>query len=184
MARMAASRTKRKQAAAEPLEAFGRYAGSATLILSSLADGAKHGYALTKDIEAFAGVRIAPGTLYEALSRLESQGLIEALERAAQGGGTGAERCLADGADAGQPDDHGLLARSLRRIRDRDVVPSHDRLAVGATQGKRGDARDDRHVGRRAAGCHDRTTGSHPDRARSCSLYRGPAGAGASAARV
>jgi DNA-binding PadR family transcriptional regulator len=62
------------------LGAFGRYAGPATLILSSLADGAKHGYALTKDIEAFAGVRLAPGTLYEALSRLEGQGLIEALE--------------------------------------------------------------------------------------------------------
>jgi DNA-binding PadR family transcriptional regulator len=50
------------------------------LILSSLAEGAKHGYALTKDIEAFAGVRLAPGTLYEALSRLDGQGLIEALE--------------------------------------------------------------------------------------------------------
>ena len=62
------------------LAGFGRYAGPATLILSSLADGAKHGYALTKDIEAFAGVRLAPGTLYEALSRLEGQGLIEALE--------------------------------------------------------------------------------------------------------
>jgi DNA-binding PadR family transcriptional regulator len=62
------------------LGAFGRYAGPATLILSSLADGAKHGYALTKDVEAFAGVRLAPGTLYEALSRLEGQGLIEALE--------------------------------------------------------------------------------------------------------
>jgi DNA-binding PadR family transcriptional regulator len=49
------------------------------LILSSLADGAKHGYALTKDIEAFAGVRLAPGTLYEALSRLQGQGLIEAV---------------------------------------------------------------------------------------------------------
>jgi DNA-binding PadR family transcriptional regulator len=49
------------------------------LILSSLADGAKHGYALTKDIEAFAGLRIAPGTLYEALSRLEGQGMIEAV---------------------------------------------------------------------------------------------------------
>jgi DNA-binding PadR family transcriptional regulator len=44
-----------------------------------LADGAKHGYALTKDIEDFAAVRLAPGTMYEALSRLESQGLIEAL---------------------------------------------------------------------------------------------------------
>ena len=65
---------------AEPLRAFGRYAGPATLILSSLADGPKHGYALTKDIDDFAGVRLAPGTLYEALSRLEGLGLIEALE--------------------------------------------------------------------------------------------------------
>src|SRR5580692_2919554 len=64
----------------EALGTFGRYAGPATLILSSLADGEKHGYALTKDIEAFAGVRLAPGTLYEALARLEGQGFIEALE--------------------------------------------------------------------------------------------------------
>ena len=62
------------------LAGFGRYAGPATLILSSLADGPKHGYALTKDVESFAGVRLAPGTLYEALARLESQGMIEALE--------------------------------------------------------------------------------------------------------
>jgi DNA-binding PadR family transcriptional regulator len=47
--------------------------------MSSLAGGAKHGYALTKDIEALAGVRLAPGTLYEALARLEGQGFIEAL---------------------------------------------------------------------------------------------------------
>jgi DNA-binding PadR family transcriptional regulator len=65
---------------AEPLGGFGRYAGPATLILSSLADGPKHGYALTKDIEAFSDVRLAPGTLYEALARLEGQGLIEAVE--------------------------------------------------------------------------------------------------------
>ncbi|HEX8004967.1 MAG TPA: PadR family transcriptional regulator [Trebonia sp.] len=64
----------------EALTGFGRYAGPATLILSSLASGTKHGYALTKDIESFAGVRISPGTLYEALARLESQGLIEAVE--------------------------------------------------------------------------------------------------------
>lgn len=62
-----------------PLATFGRYAGPATLILSSLAEGPKHGYALTKDIEQFANVRLAPGTLYEALSRLDSQGFIEAL---------------------------------------------------------------------------------------------------------
>jgi DNA-binding PadR family transcriptional regulator len=75
----------RKGARNEPdegkaLAGFGRYAGAATLIMSSLADGVKHGYALTKDIESFAGVRISPGTLYEALARLESQGLIEAVD--------------------------------------------------------------------------------------------------------
>ncbi|HEY1508949.1 MAG TPA: PadR family transcriptional regulator [Solirubrobacteraceae bacterium] len=64
----------------ESLAPLGRYAGPATLILSSLADGPKHGYALTKDIEAFAEVRIAPGTMYEALARLERQGLVEPLE--------------------------------------------------------------------------------------------------------
>lgn len=64
----------------DALETLGRSSGPASLILSSLADGAKHGYALTKDIESFAGVRLAPGTLYEALSRLEAHGLIEALE--------------------------------------------------------------------------------------------------------
>src|SRR5215469_10195199 len=56
---------------------LGRFGGPATLILSSLAEGTKHGWALTKDIEEFAGVRLAPGTLYEALNRLEGQGLIE-----------------------------------------------------------------------------------------------------------
>ena len=65
---------------ATPLGALGRYSGPATLILSSLAEGTKHGYALTKDIEEFADVRLAPGTLYEALARLEKQGFIEAVE--------------------------------------------------------------------------------------------------------
>ena len=51
-----------------------------TLILSSLAGGAKHGYALMQDIEAFAGVTLRPGTLYGALTRLEDSGLIESLE--------------------------------------------------------------------------------------------------------
>ena len=49
------------------------------LILTSLAEGPKHGYALMQDIEAFAGVSLGPGTLYGALSRLEAEGLIEAL---------------------------------------------------------------------------------------------------------
>jgi DNA-binding PadR family transcriptional regulator len=49
------------------------------LILVSLADGPKHGHALAKDIEAFAGVTLGPGTLYGAITRLEERGLIEPL---------------------------------------------------------------------------------------------------------
>jgi DNA-binding PadR family transcriptional regulator len=70
----------RAPAHADALETLGRSSGPASLILSSLADGPKHGYALTKDIESFAGVRLAPGTLYEALARLEAHGMIAALE--------------------------------------------------------------------------------------------------------
>jgi DNA-binding PadR family transcriptional regulator len=65
---------------ADKLSSLGRYTGPATLVLSSLADGPKHGYALTKDIEVFAGVHLAPGTLYAALDRLVEHGLIEGLE--------------------------------------------------------------------------------------------------------
>jgi DNA-binding PadR family transcriptional regulator len=51
----------------------------AVLILTSLAGGAKHGYALLKDIEQFAGVTLGPGTLYGVLARLEDGGLVRAL---------------------------------------------------------------------------------------------------------
>jgi DNA-binding PadR family transcriptional regulator len=46
------------------------------LILASLADGEKHGYAMMEDIERFAGVRLGPGTLYGAITRLEGLALI------------------------------------------------------------------------------------------------------------
>ncbi len=51
----------------------------ALLILASLADGEKHGYAMMQDIRAFANVDLGAGTLYGAISRLEQQGLIEPL---------------------------------------------------------------------------------------------------------
>jgi DNA-binding PadR family transcriptional regulator len=49
------------------------------LILTSLADAPKHGYALIKDIEDFAGIKLGAGTLYSALAMLEKSGLVEAL---------------------------------------------------------------------------------------------------------
>ena len=46
------------------------------LVLASLVEGEKHGYAMMEDIERFAGVRLGPGTLYGAITRLEERGWI------------------------------------------------------------------------------------------------------------
>jgi DNA-binding PadR family transcriptional regulator len=46
------------------------------LVLSSLAGGDKHGYAMMEDIERFSGARLGPGTLYGAITRLEERGWI------------------------------------------------------------------------------------------------------------
>jgi DNA-binding PadR family transcriptional regulator len=49
------------------------------LILSSLAEGPKHGWAIMSDIETFAGVSVGPGTLYNAITRLVEKDLIAPL---------------------------------------------------------------------------------------------------------
>ena len=61
----------------DPLDGLGRFSEPALYILISLADGPKHGYAMTQDIEAVSGQVLGPGTLYGA--RLESRKWIEAL---------------------------------------------------------------------------------------------------------
>ena len=68
-------RTTRKS-----LSDLGRFSDPSLLILSSLASGPKHGYAMIQDIEQFCGTHLEVGTLYGALARLEKLGWIEALE--------------------------------------------------------------------------------------------------------
>jgi DNA-binding PadR family transcriptional regulator len=58
---------------------FGRFAEPALLILVSLSEAPKHGYAIMTDIEAGTGRPMGPGTLYAALARLEERGLVEPL---------------------------------------------------------------------------------------------------------
>jgi DNA-binding PadR family transcriptional regulator len=50
-----------------------------THILLALADGARHGYAIKQEVEERSAneVRLGPGTLYEAIQRLEDAGYIE-----------------------------------------------------------------------------------------------------------
>jgi DNA-binding PadR family transcriptional regulator len=61
---------------------LGRTQDATLLVLTSLTDGPKHGYALIKDIEEMSGVSFGPGTLYGVLARLEEEGLVEPLPAA------------------------------------------------------------------------------------------------------
>ena len=62
--------------AAEELSPF---AAPALLVLTTLADGPKHGYAIMQEAQRMTGRELGPGTLYAALARLERRGLIEAV---------------------------------------------------------------------------------------------------------
>ncbi|NQW04558.1 MAG: helix-turn-helix transcriptional regulator [Acidobacteria bacterium] len=63
----------------DSLASLGRFSEPALHILIALADGPKHGYAMTQDIEVMTGSRPGPGTLYGAIARLEARQWIEAL---------------------------------------------------------------------------------------------------------
>ncbi|MFD2082445.1 Transcriptional regulator PadR-like family protein [Actinopolymorpha cephalotaxi] len=76
------------------------------LVLTSLAGGEKHGYAITQDIAERVGVTLGPGTLYGVLARLEEGGLIEALPAQAR---RRPYRLTATGAEA--------LTEQLRQMR-------------------------------------------------------------------
>ena len=45
----------------------------------ALAQGPRHGYAVKQEVEARTGgaIRLGPGTLYEAIQRLEESGLLQ-----------------------------------------------------------------------------------------------------------
>src|SRR6185436_14475095 len=53
------------------------------LVLTVLADGPRHGYAINTAIEELTGRRLGPGSLYGALTRLEARGLIAPADGAA-----------------------------------------------------------------------------------------------------
>jgi DNA-binding PadR family transcriptional regulator len=58
---------------------LGRFGEPGVLVLLSLSEGPKHGYAITADVLAQTGVRLGPGTLYGALTKLVDRCLVEPL---------------------------------------------------------------------------------------------------------
>ena len=63
-------------------DGLGGFAEPWLLVMTSLADGPKHGYAIMTDVAAFSGVQMEPGTLYRALSWLERRGWVRPLANA------------------------------------------------------------------------------------------------------
>src|SRR5579871_5124854 len=80
------------------------------LILMSLADQPRHGYALMKDIEVISEgrVRLSTGTLYEALRRLLTDGAIERFAQPDTSRDKQSYRLTAAG--------HSLLVQELNRM--------------------------------------------------------------------
>lgn len=55
-----------------------QFSDPSVLVLASLAERSKHGYLIMQDVKSAFGVRLGPGTLYGAITRLEERGLIAA----------------------------------------------------------------------------------------------------------
>jgi DNA-binding PadR family transcriptional regulator len=60
-------------------EDVGRWADPPLLVMASLAEAPKHGYAIIRDVADTMGVSLGAGTLYAVIARLEERGFIEAL---------------------------------------------------------------------------------------------------------
>jgi DNA-binding PadR family transcriptional regulator len=102
-------------------------------IMLALADGPRHGYAIKQAVEGRTegGIRLGPGTLYEAIQRLEDGGLIEEMPQARvaePANGQEAQRryyCLTDRGWA-------TLRRELRTLGQLvDAARSNPRLRKG-----------------------------------------------------
>jgi len=61
-------------------DGLARFGEPGLLVLLSLSDGPKHGYAITEDVLEQTGIRLGPGTLYGSLAKLVERGLIAPLE--------------------------------------------------------------------------------------------------------
>jgi DNA-binding PadR family transcriptional regulator len=97
------------------------------LILTALAEGPRHGYAIIQEVGDISGgrVKLLTGTLYTALERLTAEGLV-VLDHEEQVGGRGRRyfRLTA----------HGLGALRAETARLRDLAQAAEKRLGGAPQ--------------------------------------------------
>ena len=81
-------------------------------IMLALAEGPKHGYAIKRQVETRTdgAIRLGPGTLYEAIQRLEDAGFIEESPAKAGGGPTNGQQA--------QRRYYRLTERGVRSLKD------------------------------------------------------------------
>ena len=99
-------------------------------IMLALAGGAKHGYAIKLDVETRTDgdVRLGPGTLYEAIQRLEETGLVSEAAGTEPGNGQEAQRRYYKLTDRGWK----TLTTEVRQLgRVVDQARAHARLRKG-----------------------------------------------------
>ena len=61
-------------------DGLARFGEPGVLVLLSLSEGPRHGYAITEDIRQQTGITLGPGTLYGSLTKLAGRGLIRPLD--------------------------------------------------------------------------------------------------------
>lgn len=105
--------------------------GPRALILLSLLDGPKHGYAIIEDVAAISDVTLGPGTLYGAITALEQAGLIAPL--APEGRRRPYELTGAGRAVAAEQEEawRGLADAAARKRRARTAQPARTRGGAG-----------------------------------------------------
>jgi PadR family transcriptional regulator PadR len=98
-------------------------------ILLSLSAGRKHGYAILKDVPVLsqAAVKLSTSTLYEALSRMQEQGLIVRVENPPEpAGGPGLPRKAYELTTLGRRTLEAELARLRRQLQAGQQILGHE----------------------------------------------------------
>ena len=123
---------------ADDIERFLPLTPLSLAVLLGLADGARHGYAIMKEVERQTDGRISPGagSLYAALQRLLDDGLIATAPAGADGEPANARRRYYVLEDRGRAVARAELLRMAHVIQlgyDRRLVPEL-RLAIGPSE--------------------------------------------------
>jgi DNA-binding PadR family transcriptional regulator len=102
-------------------------------LLTTLLDGPLHGHGIIKRAEEISGgrIRLAAGTLYAALDRLDREGLIEAVHQETVNGRVRQYYALTDSGDTAVRTEAQRMAQAARLVTTRPARRSATRPAVG-----------------------------------------------------